>query len=92
MVLLFWWLTMWISGRLGWPYLDWLIGPACVDATGCCLMGPGHEVAGRETPGGPGASAGSFLGEVRVQKILELLLTQRWVTQDLDYQKAELDP
>ena len=55
-----------------------LVGPGqvgrwalpCMEAAGCSTQGPGHEVAGCRIQGGPRASAGSCLGEVRVQKAL----------------------
>ena len=41
----------------------------CVDAAGCCcVVGSGHEVAGCGILGGPGASAASLVGGVRVLK------------------------
>ena len=35
--------------------------------------GPGHEAADCRTPGGPGATAGSLVGGIRVQKTQGLL-------------------
>ena len=54
----------------------------CADAAGCCLVGPGHEVAGCGILGGPGASAGSLVGRVRVPKTLGLLPTHWQVKPD----------
>ena len=42
-------------------------------------MGPGQEAADCRIPGGPRASAGSLMGEVRVQATLELLTPSWWV-------------
>ena len=47
----------------------------CAEAAGCCLGGPGHEVAGFRILGGPGTSSGSLVGRVRVLKTLGLCPT-----------------
>ena len=44
----------------------------CAHSAGCCLVGPGHEVAGCRIQGGPRASAGSLVAGVRVLKTLGL--------------------
>ena len=54
----------------------------CTDAAGCCLVGPGHEVAGGGILGGPEASAGSLVGGVRVPKSLGRLPTHWQVKPD----------
>ena len=50
----------------------------CVEAAGCWLVGPSHRADCRP-PGYPGASAGSLVGGVKVQKTPGLLLTHWWV-------------
>lgn len=42
-------------------------------------MGLDHKDTHCVTPGDPGASAGSLVGRVRVQKVLGLLPTHLWV-------------
>ena len=53
----------------------------CVDAAGCCLAGPGHEVAACRTLGGPKASAG-WVVRVRFMKTRGLLPTHWQVKPD----------
>ena len=55
---------------------------SCADAFGFCLAGPGHEAAGCRTLEGPGASAGSLVGKVKVLKTLGLLPTHWQVKPD----------
>ena len=55
----------------------------CMDAAGCCLVGPSHEATGCRTLGGQGARASSLVGRVRVLKTLGLLSTDWQVKQDL---------
>jgi len=47
----------------------------CAEAAGHCLMGLGHHTVGFITLEDPGTSAGSLMGRVRVQEILELVPT-----------------
>ena len=50
-----------------------------MEAVSFWLVGLSHKVANCSTPGGPGASAGSLVGGVRVQKTLGLLPAHWWV-------------
>lgn len=51
----------------------------CADAAGFWLAWPSHESAGCRTLRGPGASAGSLVGGVKVQKTPGLFLPHCWV-------------
>ena len=52
------------------PRSSWLPGFSCVEAASNWLANRSHEVPDHRNGGDPGASAGSLLGCVRVQKTL----------------------
>ena len=66
-----------LVGLVG-AYSGWLPGHALAvlwEAVGYWLVEPSHDAADCSTPGGPGASPGSLVGGIRVQKTLGLLPT-----------------
>ena len=60
-----------------------------MSAVGCCLAGPGHEVAGCRTLEGSRAKAGSLIGGVTAPKSLSLLPTH-WQLKPGSGVRAEL--
>lgn len=79
--LLLWGLTMCM---IWWALLALsLVGCLpCTDTGGCCLVRPGHGVAGGRTLGSPRASVGSLGVGVKVPKTLVLLPTPWQVQPD----------